>query len=143
MSQNKITISGLHEIDERAEEFLSLIGSSRTIAFYGEMGVGKTTFIKSLCKALKVTDEVTSPTFAIVNEYETQNDYKVYHFDFYRIKKEEEIFDFGYEEYADSDNYCLMEWPDKAENLLPDRTLRVNIVIDKKDNRILEFRSFT
>ena len=97
------------------------------MAFYGSMGAGKTTFIKAICDVLGVTDTVNSPTFAIVNEYLAANGESVYHFDFYRIKKIEEAYDFGYEDYFYSGNLCLIEWPELIEELLPEETVRVKI----------------
>lgn len=139
MCKHEIIIAGVEEIDTKAKEFLSKIGKNRVMAFYGDMGAGKTTFIKGLCNALNVVDEVTSPTFAIVNEYCTSSDIKVFHFDLYRIKKEEEIFDFGYEEYVYSGQYCMIEWPEMAESHIPETALKVFITIDKKGRRILKF----
>ena len=139
MAVHQISIPDIAQLNEKAEAFLKIIGDIRILAFYGEMGVGKTTFIKALCKKLQVTDEVTSPTFAIVNEYNTKNDYKVYHFDFYRIRKKDEIYDFGYEEYLYSNNYCLIEWPELAEDFLPDNTLDIYIEQKTDGSRILNF----
>ncbi len=139
MEKSNLIIENIERIEERADEFIKIIGHNRILAFYGEMGVGKTTFIKALCKKLEVTDEVTSPTFAIVNEYNTMNDFKVFHFDFYRIKKEEEIYDFGYEEYLYGNDYCLIEWPEMAESLLPENSLKIYITVDETNKRILKF----
>jgi len=117
----------LTNIDDAAREFLQQVGDCKHFAFYGSMGAGKTTFIKALCKALGVTGTVTSPTFALVNEYHACNNKMAYHFDFYRINKPEEVFDFGCEEYFASGGYCFVEWPEKAEVALPPHTCRVNI----------------
>ena len=122
----------LADIDEAASVFLQKTGDCRHFAFYGSMGAGKTTFIKALCKALGVTGVVTSPTFALVNEY---NNGTVFHFDFYRINKPEEVFDFGCEEYFASGAYCFVEWPEKAEIALPPDTCRVNIRELENGNR--------
>jgi tRNA threonylcarbamoyladenosine biosynthesis protein TsaE len=102
-----------------ANDLLSSFPEKKKIAFYGAMGAGKTTFSKALCKALKVADVVSSPTFSIVNEYLSEQNGTVYHFDFYRLEDEQEAFDMGYEDYFFSDEYCLVEWPEKVKNLLP------------------------
>ncbi len=117
----------LSNINEAAAEFLKKLGDKRIVAFYGSMGAGKTTFIKAICDVLGVTDTVNSPTFAIVNEYLAASGDSVYHFDFYRIKKIEEAYDFGYEDYFYSGNLCLIEWPELIEELLPEDTVRVKI----------------
>lgn len=122
----EIVIKDLESITQAARDFLALAGDSRILAFYGSMGAGKTTFIKALCQVLGVEEEVTSPTFAIVNEYLSSQG-PVYHFDFYRIKRMEEAFDIGLEDYLDSGNLCLMEWPELIEDLLPEDTLRITI----------------
>lgn len=105
----KLTIKNIESIHETAREFINSIGDHRVLAFYGKMGAGKTTFTKAVCEELGVTDVITSPTFAIVNEYTAGNGEPVYHFDFYRIKKLEEVYDMGYEDYFYSGNLCLME----------------------------------
>lgn len=120
-------INNLQEINKTAEQFLKATESQKIFAFYGKMGSGKTTFIKELCKQLGSEDKVTSPTFAIVNEYDTKNENKIYHFDFYRIENIEEAFDLGYEDYFYSDNYCFIEWPELIENLLPEKCTKVLI----------------
>ena len=117
----------LLNIDDAAHLFLKKVGDCKHFAFYGSMGAGKTTFIKALCKALGVAGTVTSPTFALVNEYNAGNNGMVYHFDFYRINKPEEVFDFGCEEYFASGEYCFVEWPEKAEIALPSDICKVNI----------------
>ena len=117
----------LNNLEKSAAEFLNELGERRIVAFYGSMGAGKTTFIKAICNVLGVTDTVNSPTFAIVNEYATEGGESVYHFDFYRIKKIEEAFDFGYENYFYSGSYCFIEWPELIEELLPDDVVRVHI----------------
>lgn len=103
------------------------MGDNTIFAFYGKMGAGKTTFIKAICEEMGVEDVVTSPTFAIVNEYHTAEDDLIYHFDFYRIKREEEVYDIGYEDYIESGCPCFMEWPELIENLLPEDTVKVTI----------------
>lgn len=122
----EIVIPSVDRIAEAAREFVSQIGDNRNFAFYGGMGAGKTTFIKAVCEQLGVTDAVTSPTFAIVNEYKS-NLGPIYHFDFYRIKNQAEVMDLGFEDYAYSGNLCLMEWPELIEELLPDDTINVHI----------------
>ena len=117
----------LKNIDDVAHEFLQKVGNSKHFAFYGTMGAGKTTFIKALCKAIGVAGTVTSPTFALVNEYNASNNNRAYHFDFYRINKPEEVFDFGSEEYFASGAYCFVEWPEKAEIVLPKDICKVEI----------------
>ena len=104
--------------------------NSKIFLFYGEMGVGKTSFIKKFCKELRVSDIVSSPTFSIVNQYSNLNDEIIYHFDFYRTEKKEEVFDIGYEEYLFSSSYCFIEWPEKIHNLLPEKLLKIHIESD-------------
>ena len=116
----------LHDLPEVAAGLVKAAGDSRLLAFYGEMGAGKTTLIRSICRTLGVNMEVTSPTFALVNEYPSTAG-PVFHFDFYRINRISEALDFGIEEYFDSGSWCLMEWPGKIEELLPDAALRVHI----------------
>jgi len=123
----QLTIHTLDEIRDVAHEFVSAMGDNRIFAFYGGMGVGKTTFIKAVCEELGVEDVVNSPTFAIVNEYLDGGGNPVYHFDFYRIKSEREVFDIGFDEYLDSGNLCFIEWPELVEKFLPDETIRVCI----------------
>lgn len=117
----------LNNLEESAAEFLKELGERKVVAFYGSMGAGKTTFIKAICNVLGVTDAVNSPTFAIVNEYLAADGSNIYHFDFYRIKKLEEAYDIGYENYFYSGNLCLIEWPELIEELLPDDAVRVHI----------------
>ncbi len=103
------------------------MGEGKVFAFYGKMGAGKTTFIKALCEVLGVEDVITSPTFAIINEYTDGNGDPIYHFDFYRIKKLEEVYDMGYEDYFYSGNLCLLEWPELIEEILPENVIKVTI----------------
>ena len=136
----QLHISSVEQLPEVARTFLQAIpAESRIIAFYGEMGVGKTTFIKALCKELGVSDTVNSPTFSIVNEYDTDKGDQVYHFDFYRIQSPQEALDFGVYDYFDSGNYCFLEWADKIEALLPPETLLVHITEDIDGSRTLRF----
>ncbi|MDR0688014.1 MAG: tRNA (adenosine(37)-N6)-threonylcarbamoyltransferase complex ATPase subunit type 1 TsaE [Prevotellaceae bacterium] len=117
----------LAELRSAAEWLLAQVGERRALAFYGAMGAGKTTLIRELCRALGVTDNVTSPTFALINEYRTASSEKVFHFDFYRIKKLEEAYDIGCDEYFGSGCLCLVEWPELVEELLPPGMLRIRI----------------
>ena len=121
----EIRIQDLDHIHEAAREFIAQIGDRRVFAFYGKMGAGKTTFVKAVCEELGVEDVITSPTFAIVNEYKGAD--TIYHFDFYRIKKLEEVYDMGYEDYFYSGNLCFIEWPELIEELLPEDTVKVCI----------------
>ena len=123
----EITIKNLDTIHEAAKEFVKGMGEGKVFAFYGKMGAGKTTFIKALCEVLGVEDVITSPTFAIINEYTDGNDEPIYHFDFYRIKKLEEVYDMGYEDYFYSGNLCLLEWPELIEEILPENVVKVTI----------------
>ncbi len=132
----KVEIHSVHELAEVARKLLCTFGEERFFAFFGKMGVGKTTLIKELCAVLGVKDNVCSPTFAIVNEYSDRDDEPVYHFDFYRLKSVAEAYDIGYEEYFYSGCYCFTEWTEKVEELLPEHYVRVEI--EEKDGvRIL------
>lgn len=138
--QTSIRCNSLDDLDKIAKHLINKYLDYRVFAFYGEMGAGKTTFITAICKQLGVTDVVNSPTFSIVNVYESLNKGQLYHFDFYRIKKAEEIFDIGYEDYLFSGNYCFLEWPEKVENLLPRDVIKVILEVDENDNsRIIKF----
>ena len=117
----------LNEIAQAAPAFIDAMDGRRIFAFYGAMGAGKTTFIRALCRALGVEDTVTSPTFAIVNEYATSEGEPIYHFDFYRIRRLSEAYDMGCEEYFQSGHLCLIEWPELVEDALPEETVRVTI----------------
>ena len=123
----QITIKSLDTIHEAAKEFVKEMGEGKVFAFYGKMGAGKTTFIKALCEVLGVEDVITSPTFAIINEYTDGKGDPIYHFDFYRIKKLEEVYDMGYEDYFYSGNLCLLEWPELIEDILPENVIKVTI----------------
>ena len=122
----EIIIKDIESIGTAARQFVNEIGSHKVFAFYGTMGAGKTTFIKAVCEVLGVKDVITSPTFAIVNEYESDNG-PIFHFDFYRIKKLEEVYDMGYEDYFYSGSLCFIEWPELIEDLLPEDAVRVTI----------------
>ncbi|MBQ5980790.1 MAG: tRNA (adenosine(37)-N6)-threonylcarbamoyltransferase complex ATPase subunit type 1 TsaE [Prevotella sp.] len=141
MTQIKIT--SLDNIQEAARQFINHIGNARVFAFYGKMGAGKTTFIKAICEELGVKDVITSPTFAIVNEYTTDSPSSIsptiYHFDFYRIKKIEEVYDMGYEDYFYSGSLCFLEWPELIEELLPENAVKVNIEEQEDGNRLISF----
>ncbi|MCK4287773.1 MAG: tRNA (adenosine(37)-N6)-threonylcarbamoyltransferase complex ATPase subunit type 1 TsaE [Bacteroidales bacterium] len=128
----KIICKSVDNLDKVAIKLLNTYPDIRIFAFYGKMGSGKTTFIKSLCKISGVTDIVNSPTFSIINEYKTDGGDSIFHIDFYRIKKQEEVLDIGYEDYFFSGSYCFIEWPEKVENLLPENTVRV--IIEEGNN---------
>ena len=123
----KEIISTLDKLDAAAAEFLEAVGENRLIAFYGNLGAGKTTFIKALCDRLGVDDNVCSPTFTIVNEYRAADGDSVFHFDFYRIDSLREAQDLGLDEYFYSGCFCFMEWPEKIAELLPEETVEVHI----------------
>ncbi|MBR1850785.1 MAG: tRNA (adenosine(37)-N6)-threonylcarbamoyltransferase complex ATPase subunit type 1 TsaE [Bacteroidales bacterium] len=124
----QLTFSTTNELPQVARQLLAQFIDQRFFAFFGKMGVGKTTLIKEICLQLGVADNVCSPTFAIVNEYRTATGDPVYHFDFYRMKSLDEAYDIGYEEYFYSGEYCFTEWTEKVEQLLPDSYVRVEIV---------------
>jgi len=132
-----ITCHSLSELPSIARKLLDAYPDARVFAFYGKMGAGKTTFIKVLCHQLGATDIVQSPSFTIINEYKTKDGDSLFHFDFYRIRKLEEVMDIGYEEYFFSGNFCFIEWPEKIEQLLPKNVVKVSINGDKE--RIIEF----
>ena len=127
----------LKELPEIARKLVDQFAEERVFAFYGKMGAGKTTFIQSVCRVLGSDDTVTSPTFALINEYNTKKNGSVFHFDFYRIKNLEEVFDLGYEDYLYSGSYCLIEWPELIESLLPEKVVRVKIEVEKDGSRII------
>ena len=128
-------IKNENELDEVAQQLLKKY-NLKIFLFYGEMGVGKTRFIKSLCKGLDVLDVVSSPTFSIVNQYLNKNNDFIYHFDFYRTNNKEEIFDIGYEEYIYSSSYCFIEWPEKIESLLPNNYIKIEMILDGNNRKI-------
>ncbi len=137
--KQEITIQGIEDIDRAAEEFLRKIGDRKLVAFFAPMGAGKTTFTTAICRALGVTDPVGSPTFAIVNEYMRADGEPMYHFDFYRINKLSEAIDIGLEDYLYSGCLCIMEWPENIEELLPEDTLRVDILVNPDGSRTLSW----
>ena len=140
--KQEIVIHGLSDLDRAAKDFLAAIGDKRLIAFYAPMGAGKPTFTTALCRQLGVReDAVSSPTFAIVNEYRTASGEPMYHFDFYRITKPAEALDIGLYDYLDSGCLCLMEWPENIEDLLPEETLRVRIEVAPDESRILSWET--
>ena len=139
-----IVIKDIKHIREAAREFIQQIGDHRVFAFYGKMGAGKTTFVKAICEELGVEDVITSPTFAIINEYALTSHHSpltstIYHFDFYRIKKLEEVYDMGYEDYFYSGALCFIEWPELIEEILPDDAVRVNIAEQEDGSRLVTF----
>ncbi len=129
--------STLSSLTKVSVQILEAFPESRVFALYGRMGAGKTTLIKELCRKLDVVDEVQSPTFSIINEYKTVEGASVFHFDFYRINKIEEVFDIGYEDYIYSGSYCFIEWPELAEDLLPEGTVRLEI--SGENERVIRF----
>lgn len=136
----KLTIRSLSTIRETAREFVANMGKSTVFAFYGKMGAGKTTFIKAICEELGVDDVITSPTFAIVNEYQASvTGGPIYHFDFYRIKKLEEVYDMGYEDYFYGGAPCFLEWPELIEEILPGDAVKVTITEQEDGTRTVEF----
>jgi tRNA threonylcarbamoyladenosine biosynthesis protein TsaE len=134
----EIKIQDLEHIREAAREFVENIDDRTVFAFYGHMGAGKTTFIKAICEELGVEDVITSPTFAIVNEYTAQEG-PIFHFDFYRIKKLEEVYDMGFEDYFYSGSLCLIEWPELIEEVLPDDAVKVTITEQPDGSRTVSF----
>ncbi|MCK3683521.1 tRNA (adenosine(37)-N6)-threonylcarbamoyltransferase complex ATPase subunit type 1 TsaE [Maribellus sp. YY47] len=128
-------VESLSALPAVAKELISTFPSERVFAFYGKMGAGKTTFIQSICRELGSSDNITSPTFALINEYNTANMESIFHFDFYRIKDIEEAFDLGYEDYIYSGSYCLIEWPEMIEPLLPQKMVEVRIEVSEEGFR--------
>ena len=135
----EITINSIDEIAQAARDFKAAIGDHRVIAFHGEMGAGKTTFIKALCAEFGVTDNVASPTFAIINEYLTPSDETIYHFDLYRMETIADLQNIGVEDYFYSGNFCLVEWPELAEPLFPNNVLNVTITVLPDKTRKISF----
>ena len=134
-----ISVPNIESLLQAAQEFLAAMDDRTVFAFHGEMGAGKTTFIKALCEALGVEDEVNSPTFAIVNEYRSETTAElIYHFDCYRIQKIEEAMDFGFEDYMESSALCFIEWPENVEELLPGDVVNVTITVNEDGSRTIE-----
>ena len=133
----KFLLNNLSDIESVAKKFVENMGSRRVFAFYGEMGAGKTTFLKAICNTLGVTETITSPTFAIVNEYAIEGGDPIFHFDFYRIKDIDEAYDFGYEDYFYSGHLCFIEWPQLVESLLPKDVVKVQILIEDNEQRTI------
>ena len=134
----EIRIENIEKIREAAREFVANIGDSTVFAFYGKVGAGKTTFIKAVCEELGVEDVITSPTFAIVNEYRSDASGElIYHFDFYRVKKIEEVYDMGFEDYFYSGALCFIEWPELCEEVLPEDTVKVTIEESSDGTRVV------
>ncbi|MBC34965.1 MAG: tRNA (adenosine(37)-N6)-threonylcarbamoyltransferase complex ATPase subunit type 1 TsaE [Bacteroidetes bacterium] len=138
--KNQIIIKSVEELNDAAKKLLEAYPDNRLFAFNGSMGAGKTTFIKSICAELGVHEDVVSPTFSIVNEYISDTGEAMYHFDFYRIKKKEEILDIGSDDYFYSGSYCFMEWPELVEELLPESIVYISIKENIEDgSRIIEY----
>ena len=135
-----LILKSLSDLNIVADKFLRVLRDKKVIAFFGPMGVGKTTFIKALCNELGVAEIVTSPTFALINEYQTGKGETIYHFDFYRINKIEEVFDLGYEDYFFSGSYCFIEWPDKVAEILPDNVVYVQMLENEDGSRTINIR---
>jgi tRNA threonylcarbamoyladenosine biosynthesis protein TsaE len=133
----KILIKDKRYLSAAARKLLNHCGADKIFAFYGSMGAGKTTIIKAICEILGAVDIVSSPTFTLINEYRTSKGDTLYHIDFYRIKKHEEVYDIGIEEYLSGDSYCFMEWPEHVEEILPPGTVRVRITVDDDEQRTL------
>jgi tRNA threonylcarbamoyladenosine biosynthesis protein TsaE len=135
-----ILLKNLSDLNVVAQMFVDEMSDRKVFAFYGEMGVGKTTFIKAICEALGVKETITSPTFAIVNEYKNEDGKPIFHFDFYRIKNLDEVYDFGYEDYFYSGNLCFIEWPELVETLLPDDVVKVQITVGDNEERLISIK---
>lgn len=134
-----ISLKNISEVPKVAKQILFFAKDKKVFCFYGELGAGKTTLIKSICKQLGVMDEGSSPTFALVNEYVAKNGNKIFHLDCYRLKNESEFFDIGYEEYLFSGNYCFIEWPEKIEHLLPEDCAKIKIEVRNEERIITLF----
>ena len=135
-----LTVKSKKDLPQAAAELIQFAANLRVWLFEGDMAAGKTTFIKAICAEKQVVDEVSSPTFSLVNEYETQRGERIYHFDFYRIESEQEALDMGVLDYLDSGNLCLLEWPSKIKSLLPDTYLLVNLEVDAGEARTITLK---
>ena len=133
-----LNIQDLQSLPDAARSFLERNSGNKIFAFYGELGAGKTTFIKALCNELNVIDIVSSPSFSIINEYQNENGARIYHMDFYRIKDVDEAMEIGLEDYFGSNDYCFIEWPEKIDELLPNQTTFVKIIQSQNNSRVLE-----
>lgn len=133
-------VFNLDEIEKTAKEFLSVTKGAKHFSFYGGMGVGKTTFITTICKALGSDDLISSPSFAIINEYSLEEKEPIFHFDFYRIKDPVELLDIGFHEYCNSPAYCFIEWPEKGERMIPDDFIQIKIEEGQGNERIMTFK---
>ena len=136
-----LTIHSLRELPLAAKQFIQITQGSRKYAIYGKMGAGKTTFIKAVCLELGANDVVSSPSFAIINVYQTLSGNSIYHFDLYRIRDKKELFDIGYEDYFFSDAYVFVEWPENAEEILPEDMIRVKITESDDGTRIITLQT--
>ncbi|MGI6073704.1 MAG: tRNA (adenosine(37)-N6)-threonylcarbamoyltransferase complex ATPase subunit type 1 TsaE [Fermentimonas sp.] len=136
----EIKIKDISEVGNAAKTFLESFDKEKVFAFYGAMGAGKTTLIKAICEQLGVKETVSSPTFAIINEYKSGDGSSIYHFDFYRVNKLEEVYDLGYEDYLYSGNLCFIEWPELIEPLLPEDTVKISI--EEKADGMREIKRF-
>lgn len=136
-----LTVQSTDQLSQAALSFLAATNqASGVFAFYGEMGAGKTTFIKAICEAMGIDDVINSPTFAIINEYAKPSGEPVYHFDFYRLKREQEAFDIGCDDYFSSGHTCFIEWPEKIGTILPDNSTRVELTVQPDGSRTIELK---
>ena len=133
----EINVNGLGDLPDAAEQILEALDGRNVVALYGPMGAGKTTLVREICAQLGSEDTVTSPTFALINRYDTAEGDAIFHFDFYRIERPEEAFDMGYEEYFYSDGLCLVEWPEKVEELIPDDAMTVRLEVLSPTHRAI------
>lgn len=133
----QLRIPGTDALENTARTLLDAFPEQKVFAFYGEMGAGKTTIIKAICRVLGVSDVTSSPTFGLIHEYRTGQGDSVFHFDFYRIETIEEVFDIGYEEYMYSGDYCFLEWPELVEDILPEEAVRLSLKVEENGTREL------